>query len=156
MRHSLIVTAFAAAASLASSANAGAPEARNPFHCSIALQVAYDLVEQAQGADSELAREVHGRLVWQAFAAAHFPKATDSEGEAESLRGLFTADREAGLAMAEACMIRQDAHPRFRAARLDRQIRDGFDKQRITARATLVELKQYYRGPASAPESLQR
>jgi hypothetical protein len=148
MRHGLIGTACAAFL-LAAPAFAGAPEARNPFHCSIALQVAYDLVEEAQGTDSELAREVHGRLVWQVFAAAHFPKALDSEAAAESLRALFAADREAGLAMAEACMIRQDAHPRFRAARLDRQIRDGFDKQQVTARATLAELRQFYRSPAS-------
>ena len=134
MRHQLIVGAIAAAF-FAGSAQAGAPEARNPFHCSIALQVAYDLVEEAQGPDTELAQEVHGRMVWQAFAAAHFPRALDSEAEAESLRALFGGDRDAGLAMAEACMIRQDAHPRFRASRLDRQIRDGFDKQAITAKA---------------------
>lgn len=150
MRHAAVIGLCATASMAVGAAQAGAPEARNPFHCSIAFQVSYDLVKAAQGADSELARELHGRLVWQAFAAARFPKAADSEAEAGALARQFSEDSDAGLAMAEACMRRQDAHPEFREARLEKQLREGSEREPLSMRASLDGLKSVYLSAATA------
>lgn len=148
------ITAFCAAALIATAASARIPEARNPFHCGIALQVAYDLVRKAHGPDSALAGELQGRIVWQSFAAARFPKALDSEVEGDALRRTFIADPQATVAMAEACMIRQDAHPQFREARLEKQLREGLTMEPASERASIEALKGLLRPtrPASRAE----
>lgn len=138
----LILSGFCAAA-LAASAGARAPEARNPVHCSIAFQMTYEIAKEGLGADSALSRELHGRLVWQALAAARFPKNDDSETEA--LRKQFAEDADAVLALTEACMRRQDANPDFREARIEKQVRDGFPDKPLGTRASLTQLKGVYR-----------
>lgn len=141
---------------LATSATArAAPEARNPFHCSIALQVAYEMSKEAQGADSPLSRELHGRLVWQAFAAARFPRALDSDAEGEALRKKLSDDSEAGLTMAEACIKRQDAHPRFQASRVEEQLRRSPDAIPLDAPTMIVEMKDFHRRLKTAPVAFQ-
>jgi hypothetical protein len=132
------------AAALAASAGARTPEARNPVHCSIAFQVTYEIAKEGLGADSVLSRELHGRLVWQALAAARFPKNDDSETEADALRTQFADDSDAVLALTEACMKRQDANPDFREARIEKQVRDGFPDQPLSTRASLAQLKGVY------------
>jgi hypothetical protein len=130
----------------ASAAQAGTPEARNPIHCSIAFQVAYEIAKDGLGADAVLSRELHGRLVWQALAAARFPKGDNAEAEAEAMRRQFLADADAVLGLAEACMKRQDATPDFREARFEKQVRDGFPDRPLDRRATLAQLKVVYQG----------
>lgn len=154
MRH-LAIFGCAAALLAAAGAPAQTPEARNPIHCSIAFQVSYDLVEAAQGRDGALAKELHGRLVWQAFAAARFPKAIDADAEAEALRKQFTDDPEAGVAMTQACMMRQDAHPLFQAAQLERQLREGVADEPPSLHASLAELKDVFEASAPAAAAAQ-
>jgi hypothetical protein len=139
------------AAALAGPARAEAPavEARNPFHCSIALQVAHALAREAFGPEGPLTQEVHSRLVWQALAAARFPKAGHAEADADALRRHFSEHREEGLAMAEACMRRQDAHPAFQAARIDKQMRAGTNVEPANIRTVMAELIDAYRRPAT-------
>ena len=129
------------AATVAASATQAAPEARNPFHCSIAIEASYELAKAKLGAEAALTRELHTRFVWQAFAAAAFPKPFDSELEADGLRQQFEQDSQSAVALAEACMKRQDAHPKFRAARLEKQVRDGLPKEPVSARASIEGLK---------------
>ena len=132
---------IAAALAGTGAAQAASPEARNPFHCSIAIEASYDLANQRLGAEHALTQELHTRFVWQAFASAAFPKRLDSDSEAEALRQQFAADSDGAIALAEACMKRQDAHPKFRAARLEKQVRDGFPKEPVSVRASLEGLK---------------
>ena len=136
-RASLIVAAALAGASAAQAA----PEARNPFHCSIAIEASYELAKAKLGDEDALTRELHTRFVWQAFAAAAFPKRVGSELEAGELREQFGTDSQSAVALAEACMKRQDAHPKFRAARLEKQVRDGLPKEPVSARASIDGLK---------------
>jgi hypothetical protein len=151
MRH-IVAIGICAAALAASGANAeaGAPEARNPFHCSIALQVAHALARAAYGPEGPLTHEVHSRLVWQALAAARFPKTADAEAQADALRARFIENREEGLAMAEACMRRQDAHPAFQAARIEKQIRQGINVEPANIRTVMAELIDAYRQPEAS------
>ena len=155
MRHVAFKGLFAAAIAAGGAAQAAAPEARNPFHCSIAFQVSYELAKAAQGADSLLSRDLHSRMVWQAFAAAKFPKAGDPQAEADALRRVFTADPEAGMAMAAACMRRQDAHPSFREARLEKQVRDGFPLEPLSTRASLEQLKGVFQRSSGSASTHQ-
>lgn len=148
MRRSAI-TSICAAALAAGAAQAGAPEARNPVHCSIAFQVTYEIAKEGLGADATLSRELHGRLVWQALAAARFPKNDDSGAEADALRERLAADSEGVMALTEACMKRQDANPDFREARIEKQVRDGFPDEPLSTRASLAQLKGVYRRAAS-------
>ena len=129
---------------LGTAAGAAELEARNPFHCSLAMQVSYELVKEARGAQDPLTQDLHGRLVYQAFAAARFPKALDSDQEAAAISAELAADGEAAFALTEACMIRQDATPRFRQVRLDKQIADNFSQEPISVQASLAELKDVY------------
>lgn len=132
------------------SAQAAAQEARNPVHCSVALQVAYELVKGAYGPDSALAEDLQGRLVWQGAAAARFPTNLDADADRDALRKQFLSDRPAAVAMAEACMRRQDAHPQFREARLERQLREGFSAEPLSAHASVQELKGLVLGKTPA------
>ena len=100
----------------ATAAGAAELEARNPFHCSLAMQVSYDRAKDLRGAEDALTKELHGSLVYQAFAAARFPKSLDSDQRADAIRAQLAADSEPALALTEACMMRQDATPRFRQA----------------------------------------
>jgi len=144
MRRSVIF-GICAAALAAGAARAGSPEARNPVHCSIAFQVTYEIAKEGLGPDSALSRELHGRLVWQALAAARFPRTDQSAADAETLRAQFAAgDSDEVLALTEACMKRQDAHPDFREARIEKQARDGFPKEPLSRRASLEQLKGVY------------
>ena len=126
---------------VATAAGAAELEARNPFHCSLAMQISYERAKEVRGADDALTKELHGRLVYQAFAAARFPKSLDSDQQADAIRGQLAGDGEAAFALTEACMMRQDATPRFRQARLEKQIADNFAKPPATAHASLAELK---------------
>lgn len=153
MRHEIKI-GFCSLALIASAAHA-APEARNPFHCSIALQVAYEMTREAEGPDSDLSRELHGRLVWQAFAAASFPRALDSDAQGEALRRELTDDSDAGVALAEACIKRQDANPRFQASRVEEQIRRGPEARPLDAPRTIAELKDFHRRLKTAPAAVQ-
>jgi hypothetical protein len=152
MRHivSIGIACAAALAPLGAQAEVGAPEARNPFHCSIALQVAHALARAAHGPEGPLTHEVHSRLVWQALAAARFPKTADADVQADALRTRFSENREEGLAMAEACMRRQDAHPGFQAARIEKQIREGINVEPANIRTVMVELIEAYRQPETS------
>ena len=141
MRYGSMIGLCAAALMAGAAAEARTPEARNPFHCSIALQISYELAKEARGADSAIARELHTRLVWQALAAARFPKAPDADAQAAALRTQFLSDSETGVALAEACMRRQDAHPSFREARLEKQLSDGVPQEPLSIRASVDELK---------------
>ena len=132
---------FIAVALGGASAAPAAPESRNPFHCSIAIEASYELAKAKLGIEDALTRELHTRFVWQAFAAAAFPKRLDSELEADGLRQQFGQDSQSAVALAEACMKRQDAHPKFRAARLEKQVRDGLPKEPVSARASIEGLK---------------
>lgn len=96
---------------------AHAADARNPFHCGVALSVAYDLAKAEHGPDSPLTRELKDRYVWQAMRSAMLPHMTPSEAEADALRARFGADTAIGLAMAKNCVKRQDANPRYLATR---------------------------------------
>ena len=125
----------------ATAAGAAELEARNPFHCSLAMQVSYDRAKDLRGAEDALTKELHGRLVYQAFAAARFPKSLDSDQRADAIRAQLAADSETALALTEACMMRQDATPRFRQARLEKQIEDNFAQPPVTVHASLAELK---------------
>lgn len=118
-------------------------EARNPFHCGIALQVTHDLVKKAHGADSLLAEDLQDRVLWQSFAAARFPKPLGSDVEGDALRRQLIEDPQATVALAEACMIRQDAHPQFREARLEKQLRDGLPTIGESDRASIEALKGF-------------
>ncbi len=131
----------AAAALGASSAGAAPLEARNPFHCSVAIQVSYELAKSGRGAEDPLTRELHSRLVYQAFAAARFPKALDSAEEAGVMSKQLAEDPDAAFALTEACIRRQDASPKFREARLQKQVADGLPQAEVTAHASLAELK---------------
>jgi hypothetical protein len=144
------IAGAAALAAGAAQAEERAPEARNPFHCSIALQVAHALVREAHGPEGALTRELHGRLVWQALAAARFPKTADSDEQADALRSRFSENRDEGLAMVEACMRRQDAHPRFQAARIEQQIREGEKLESANSGSALAELRDVYQPDSSA------
>lgn len=126
---------------VATAAGAAELEARNPFHCSLAMQISYERAKEVRGADDPLTKELHGRLVYQAFAAARFPKSLDSDQQADAIRAQLAGDGEAAFALTEACMMRQDATPRFRQARLEKQIEDNFAKPPATAHASLAELK---------------
>jgi hypothetical protein len=134
------------AVALAVGASARTPESRNPVHCSIAFQVTYEIAKEGLGADATLARELHGRLVWQALAAARFPKNDDAQSEADALRKQFAADPDGVLDLTEACMKRQDANPDFREARIEKQVRDGFPNEPLSTRASLALLKRVYLG----------
>jgi hypothetical protein len=94
-----------------------APDARNPFHCGVALSVAYDLARQEHGEDSPLTEELRDRYVFQAMRSAMMPHMTPSEEEADELRHFFAGTPKAGLAMANNCIKRQDVDPRFLATR---------------------------------------
>ena len=120
-------------------------EARNPFHCSLAMQVSYELAKETRGAEDPLTQELHGRLVYQAFAAARFPKAIDSDAQAAAISAQLAQDGEAAFALTEACMLRQDATPRFRQARLEKQIAENFEKAPVTVHASLAELKDLFK-----------
>ena len=138
----VVSIALGAALSLAGSAAGAAElEARNPFHCSLAMQVSYELAKDARGAEDALTRELHGRLVYQAFAAARFPKALDADQEAAAISDQLASDSEAAFALTEACMLRQDATPRFRQARLEKQIAENFAQEPLAVHASLAELK---------------
>ena len=102
-----------------------APDARNPFHCGVALSVAYDLSRQENGDNSPLTRELKERYIWQAMRSAMLSHMTPSEPEADALRALFSGTPEAGLAMANNCIRRQDADPRFLATRPTVTLADG-------------------------------
>ena len=154
MRHWISIGFCGLALAVSGTARA-APEARNPFHCSIALQVAYELAREAQGADSALSRELHGRVVWQAFAAARFPRPLDSDAQGEALRRQLTEDREAGLSLAEACIKRQDAHPRFQASRIEEKMRRGTEASPIDTPTMIVELRDFHRRLKTAPVAFQ-
>lgn len=137
--------AFGVGLTLVGNAAAAAElEARNPFHCSLAMQVSYERAKHALGAEDPLTKELHGRLVYQAFAAARFPKQLNADEQAEAIRAELAADSDTALALTEACMIRQDATPRFRQARLERQIADNFAQPAATAHASLAELKELF------------
>lgn len=140
------VIALSGAAALlgAGTAMAAELEARNPVHCSVAMQVAYELSKDRRGAEDVLTKELHGRLVYQAFAAARFPKPLDSDAHAEAISTQLTADPETAFALTEACMLRQDATPRFRQARLEKQIAENFTQASATVHASLVDLKQLF------------
>lgn len=140
MRVVTIALCTTAALAGATAAQAAPLEARNPFHCSIAMQVSYELAKDARGAEDPLTKELHSRLVFQAFAAARFPKALDSEEEAATLSKQLSEDAETAFALTEACMRRQDASPRFRQARLQKQV-DGLPEAPVSAHASLTELK---------------
>ena len=118
-----------------------APEARNPFHCSIALEASYERAKERLGGEDALTKDLHTRYVWQAFAAAMFPKRIDYDAEATELRAAFAADPATAMAMAEACMKRQDVHPKFQAARLEAQSRPGVSREPISASASIEGLK---------------
>jgi hypothetical protein len=142
----VVSIALCAALSLiGTAAGAAELEARNPFHCSLAMQVAYDLAKQARGAEDPLSKELHGRLVYQAFAAARFPKALDADQDAASIRAQLAQDGDAAFALTEACMLRQDATPRFRQARLEKQIAENFSQVPVAVHASLAELKQLFK-----------
>ena len=141
----VVAIALGIALSVAGTGAAAAElEARNPVHCSLAMQVSYERAKEARGAEDPLTKELHGRLVYQAFAAARFPKQLDSDQQADAIRAGLAQDGEAALALTEACMIRQDATPRFRQARLEKQIADNFAQPPATAHASLAELKQLF------------
>jgi hypothetical protein len=156
MRHIVAMGICAAAlAARVAHAEAGSPEARNPFHCSIALQVAHALARSAHGPEGVLTHEIHSRLVWQALAAARYPKPADAEAQADALRIRFDENREEGLALAEACMRRQDAHPGFQAARIDKQIRAGTNVEPADIRTVMAELVEAYRQPEATAAGTQ-
>ena len=94
-----------------------APDARNPFHCGVAISVAYDLAKGEHGDDSPLTRELKDRYIFQAMRSAMLPHMTPSEVEADELRQLFAGTPEKGVAMANNCIKRQDVDPRFVATR---------------------------------------
>ena len=129
---------------IGTAAGAAELEARNPFHCSLAMQTSYELAKEARGAEDPLSKELHSRLVYQAFAAARFPKSLDSDEQADAIRAQLAQDRDAAFALTEACMIRQDAAPRFRQARLEKQMAENFEKPPVTAHASLAELKDLF------------
>jgi hypothetical protein len=142
----VVSIALCAALSLiGTAAGAAELEARNPFHCSLAMQVAYDLAKQARGAEDPLSKELHGRLVYQAFAAARFPKALDADRDAASIREQLAKDGDAAFELTEACMLRQDATPRFRQARLEKQIAENFSQAPVAVHASLAELKNLFK-----------
>lgn len=155
MRHWISI-GFCGLALAATGTARAAPEARNPFHCSIALQVAYEMAKEAEGADSALSKELHGRMIWQAFAAARFPKPLASDEQGEALRRQLTGDTETELALAEACIKRQDAHPRFQAARIEERMRQGPDARPIDAPTMIVELRDFHRRLKAAPVAFER
>jgi hypothetical protein len=130
---------------IGTAAGAAELEARNPFHCSLAMQVSYELAKEARGAEDPLTKELHGRLVYQAFAAARFPKAIDSDQQASVITEQLSSDGETAFALTEACMLRQDAAPRFRQARLEKQIAENFEKAPVTVHASLAELKDLFK-----------
>lgn len=132
---------------LGTAAGAAELEARNPFHCSLAMQTSYELAKEARGAEDPLVKDLHSRLVYQAFAAARFPKAMDSDQEAEAIRAQLAGDGDAAFALTEACMIRQDTSRRFVQARLEKQIADDFSQEPISAQASLADLKQLFAKP---------
>ena len=134
----------AAVSLIGTAAGAAELEARNPFHCSLAMQVSYELAKEARGAEDALTKELHGRLVYQAFAAARFPKAIDSDQQAAAISEQLAQDGEAAFALTEACMLRQDATPRFRQARLEKQIAENFETAPVTVHASLAELKDLF------------
>jgi len=138
----VVTIALGAALSLlATTAGAAELEARNPFHCSLAMQLSYERAKEMRGAEDPLTKELHSRLVYQAFAAARFPKALDSDEQADAIRAELSQNGEAAFALTEACMIRQDATPRFRRARLEKQIAENFEKAPASAHASVAELK---------------
>lgn len=94
-----------------------APDARNPFHCGVAISVAYDLAKEEHGEGSPLTEELKDRYIFQAMRSAMLPHMTPSEEEAEELRQLFAGTPRAGLAMANNCIKRQDVDPRYLATR---------------------------------------
>ena len=153
MRHRSIMLMFGAA--LGMSAGASAQEARNPVHCSVALQVAYELVKTAHGPHSALAEDLQSRLVWQGYAAARFPQQLDGETERDALRQRFLDDRTTAAAMAEACIRRQDAHPQFREARLERQLQGGFSAEPISTHASIEQLKGLFQVTSPAASAAQ-
>ena len=138
------IALFAAVTLGSSAAGAAELEARNPFHCSLAMQVSYELAKDARGEQDPLTRELHGRLVYQAFAAARFPKPLDSDQDAAAISAELAADGEAAFELTRACMIRQEATPRFREARLQKQIAENFSREPISVQASLAELKGLY------------
>ena len=130
---------------IGTAAGAAELEARNPFHCSLAMQVSYELAKEARGAEHPLTKELHGRLVYQAFAAARFPKSIDSDEQAAAISEQLSQDGDGAFALTEACMLRQDATPRFRQARLEKQIAENFEKAPATVHASLAELKDLFK-----------
>ena len=122
-----------------------APDARNPFHCGVALSVAYDLAKGQHGDDSPLTRELKDRYIFQAMRSARLPHMTPSEPEADALRLLFSGTPEAGLAMANNCIKRQDADPRFVATRPMVALPNGMQGL-LPAFADKAAMAEVYRG----------